>query len=92
MVCLLSSHQEPDEVQRVSEMADRFFKGDLLMGKTKKSAVLAALAGTFVAFGGCLGINPQQFLYDAAIYAAQEFLLDNNGIFDLFQDGGAAAG
>jgi hypothetical protein len=51
-----------------------------------KGAVLAFLAGATMLSGGCL--NWQRILVDTAIYAGTEFLLDNDGVFDLFPDGG----
>jgi len=58
------------------------------MSNTKKAA-LAVVAGSMMAFGGC--INWQQLLYTAAVNTAIEFVTDNDNIFDLFEDGGAAA-
>jgi hypothetical protein len=61
------------------------------MRKMKKGALLAALAGTTL-FGGCLGgWNWQRILWDTAIYAGTEFVLDNDGVFDLFESGDVAA-
>jgi len=57
--------------------------------KSMKKAVLVALAGGFMAMGGC--INWQQLLYSAAINTAIEFVTDNNNIFDIFPDGGTTA-
>ena len=57
------------------------------MRKMKKTALLAALSGATL-FGGCLGgWNWQRILWDTAIYAGTEFLLDNDGVFDLFESG-----
>ncbi|MFH1111178.1 MAG: hypothetical protein V1790_18570 [Planctomycetota bacterium] len=54
------------------------------MRKMKKGALLLALAGTTL-FGGCLGgWNWQRILWDTAMYAGQEYLLDNNGVFNIF--------
>jgi hypothetical protein len=54
------------------------------MRKMKKGALLLALAGTTL-FGGCLGgWNWQRILWDTALYAGQEYLLDNNGVFNIF--------
>lgn len=53
-----------------------------------KGAILALLAGATMLSGGCL--NWQRILLDTAIYAGTEFLLDNDGVFDLFPDGEAA--
>lgn len=60
------------------------------MGKnTCKKAFLAAMAGSVVVFGGCLGGNFLKTVFpSAAVYIGLEFLLDNDtaGI-DLFEDG-----
>jgi hypothetical protein len=56
-----------------------------------RKVALASVAGTLLAFGGCLGINPQQLLYTAAVNTAIEFVTDNDNVFDLFEDGGEAA-
>jgi len=57
--------------------------------KTLKAAAAATLAGMLFQFGGCLGGGGQwgRFLWDGALYAGWEFLLDNDGLFDLFEDG-----
>ena len=56
------------------------------MRKMKKGALLLALAGTTL-FGGCLGgWNWQRILWDTAMYAGQEYLLDNNGVFNIFSN------
>ncbi len=60
------------------------------MRNMKKCAALAALSGATL-FGGCLGLDWQQLLWTTAIYAADEFVLDNDGVFDLFEDGAEAA-
>ena len=55
------------------------------MRKMKKGALLLALAGTTL-FGGCLGgWNWQRILWDTAMYAGQEYLLDG-GVLDIFTD------
>ena len=55
------------------------------MRKMKKTALLAALAGTTL-FGGCLGgWNWQRILWDTAMYAGREYLLDG-GVLDIFTD------
>ncbi len=57
------------------------------MRNVKKGALLAALSGATL-FGGCLGgWNWQRILWDTAIYAGTEFVLDNDGVLDLFDDG-----
>ncbi len=40
-----------------------------------------------LAFGGCLNLNYRQLLWGTALYAAQEYVLDNDAVFDLFEDG-----
>lgn len=55
--------------------------------KTMKVAALLACAGTVFQFGGCLG----NILPSALTYGVLEFALDNDGIFDLFEDGNVAA-
>ena len=57
--------------------------------KSLKVAVVAALAGTVCQFGGCLGFGDGiwgRLVWDAAIYTGFEFVTDNDGVFDLFQD------
>ena len=44
-----------------------------------------ALGGVVLQFGGCPVFS--NLLNNGASWAALEFLLDNNGIFDLFPDG-----
>lgn len=60
------------------------------MKKTKKAA-LVALAGTMMAFGGCIGGWWQAAIAGLPGTIIAEFLLDNDSIFDLFEDGGTAA-
>ncbi len=60
------------------------------MRKSMKLKIAALVAGTvclpFIG-GGCLGK-----LFQAAVAnTAVEYLLDNDGVFDLFEDGAAAA-
>ena len=55
---------------------------------TLKAAALAVVAGTMLQFGGCLNLN--QWLRAAAFEVAFEYVLDNDGIFDLFEDGAVA--
>jgi hypothetical protein len=52
--------------------------------KTMKGAALAAVLGTVLQFGGCF--NLQTLFASAATYATLEFVLDNDGVFDLFAD------
>ncbi len=58
--------------------------------KMKKTALVTLLGGTILG-GGCLGLNWRQVLWTTALYAATEFVLDNDGVFDLFEDGNVAA-
>ena len=58
--------------------------------KSLKVAAMAALAGTVFqfGFGGCLGNGFLGFLLrEAALEAGLEFVLDNDAVFDLFEDG-----
>ncbi|MFQ5491020.1 MAG: hypothetical protein ACE5GE_09890 [Phycisphaerae bacterium] len=58
------------------------------MGKKlmKGGAILGAGCVMFQ-FGGCLGGDAVRFiLTDLALSAAGEFVLDNDAVFDLFQD------
>ena len=57
------------------------------MSNKMKVAALAALVGTVFQFGGCLGGNWQRILWTAAISQGAEWVLDNDGVFDLFDDG-----
>jgi hypothetical protein len=59
--------------------------------RRNRKVALAALAGTLMVFGSCLSVNPQQLLVGAATHSVIEFVLDNDGVFDLFEDGGTAA-
>lgn len=58
--------------------------------KKLKGSVLAVLAGATMFSGGCLNLNWQQLLVDAALNVATEFLLDNNNVLDIFPDGPGA--
>lgn len=58
--------------------------------KMKKTALVALLGGTILG-GGCLGLNWKQLLWTTAVYGVTEFVLDNDGVFDLFEDGNVAA-
>ncbi len=59
---------------------------------TLKVAMVGLLAGTVFQFG-CLNIGGlwKSFITAAPIYALMEFVLDNDGVFDLFEDGNVAA-
>ena len=57
--------------------------------KTMKGAAIAALLGSVLQFGGCFGNSWWgRILGDAALSAAYEFIWDNDGILDLFEDDG----
>ena len=61
------------------------------MSKKAKAVVVTALAGTMLG-GGCLGGLPwKQLLIGAAVNQGFEYLLDNDAVFDLWEDGGVAA-
>ncbi len=56
-----------------------------------KTLAISVLAGGMVLGGGCLNLggwfNPQRLLQNAVGYAVNEFVLDNDAVFDLFEDG-----
>jgi hypothetical protein len=54
--------------------------------KTVKATAAIALLGTVLQFGGCIGQVFQQALAGIPVYLVSEFLLDNDGVFDLFAD------
>jgi hypothetical protein len=51
--------------------------------KSLKVALLVAVCGSMMGFGGGMS---GQLLFDVVEYAALEFVLDNDSVFDLFQD------
>ena len=57
--------------------------------KTLKGAALAATAGCMLQFGGCLSLDSWygKILWDGVMYAGYEYVLDNDAVFDLFEDG-----
>ncbi|MHC4091455.1 MAG: hypothetical protein ACYSVY_14490 [Planctomycetota bacterium] len=58
-----------------------------MMGKKMlKYGALVATGGMILQFGGCLGGNWQNLAWSAVTYAGLEFVTDNDGVFDLFQD------
>jgi hypothetical protein len=67
-----------------------FPRGEQQMKKKMKTAAVAGLACTIVATSGCLGINWTQLLITSAVTQLWEFTLDNDTVFDLFEDGGTA--
>ena len=59
------------------------------MGNKVKKAAFAAMIGTATLFGGCLSLDGfwGRQLMNAAFYAGYEYVLDNDAVFDLFEDG-----
>ena len=57
--------------------------------RTMKGAALAALAGTILGFGGCLGMDTWwgRILWDGALNVGWNYVLDNDAVYDLFEDG-----
>lgn len=53
--------------------------------KTLKAVTLAAVAGMMFQFGGCLNVN--QLVRQGIMWAAFEFVADNDAVFDLFEGG-----
>ena len=55
---------------------------------TMKAAALAAAAGCLLQFG-CLNLGSWwgKALYDGALHTAWDFVLDNDGVYDLWEDG-----
>lgn len=60
------------------------------MRKMKKGALVLMLGGSTL-FGGCLGGWWNAALQGIPGTLLTEFLTDNDGFFDLFEDGGTAA-
>lgn len=63
------------------------------MGKKTvvKSAALALLIGSAFQFGGCLGGKFwRTTFWDTVGHTTLEYILDNDAVFDLFEDDGAA--
>ncbi len=64
-----------------------------MLNRMKKGAAVAALAGTMLFGSGCLGFGDSwwgRLLWDTVQYAGTEFVLDNDAVFDLFEDGNVA--
>lgn len=59
-----------------------------MVRKNSKIVALVLAAGTLFQFGFC---NLQQLAYNFATAALIEFVTDNDGVFDLFEDGAEAA-
>lgn len=53
-----------------------------------KACVLVAMSGTLFQFGGCWGGLTRSLIGAVPVNLALEFLTDNDGVFDLFEDGG----
>jgi len=77
----------PGKYRRLARSRTVLAKEIFKMTNKTKGAALAAAAGSMMMFGGCLDLNWQRLIWDTAIYAAQEFVLDNDGVFDLFEGG-----
>jgi hypothetical protein len=57
--------------------------------KAMKGAAIAALLGSVFGWWGCGGSGGGwwgRILGDTVLYLGQEFVLDNNGVVDLFTD------
>lgn len=59
-----------------------------MKSKTVKSFVMVALTGTLLQFGGCLGTWFNAAWQGIPGTILVEFLLDNDSVLDLFEDGG----
>ncbi len=60
--------------------------------KVKKGVLTLAVTGgvMFAGLGGCLGISTTAALQAAGYYMGLSYVLDNDGVFDLFVDGNPA--
>lgn len=58
--------------------------------KSFKVVALLACTGTVFQLGGCLGTIVQASIQGIPGTVLTEFLLDNDGFFDLFEDGATA--
>lgn len=57
--------------------------------KALKGAAVVAVLGAVFQFGGCLGGNWwKQTLWTTVGYSGLEFVLDNDTVFDVFEDDG----
>jgi hypothetical protein len=61
--------------------------------RTLKGAALTAAAGCLLQFGGCLSLDSWwgKVLWDGALYIGWEYVLDNDAVFDLWEDGAVVA-
>ena len=63
-------------------------RGAKLSKRAIRSAGFAVLLGSIFAFNGCLSADFfKRTLESTVTYGALEFLTDNDGVFDLFEDG-----
>ncbi len=58
-------------------------------GRRLRRAVLLAGGMSLMGFASCLGLDLDRVLRFSAGFAASEFLLDNDAVFDLFEGGSA---
>ncbi len=61
-----------------------------MLKNAKKLSLVALASGALFQFG-CLGLNWTQLLWSTAVTSAIEFVLDNDAVVDLFEDGNVAA-
>jgi hypothetical protein len=60
----------------------------MMAKKTIKGAALASVLGMVFQFGGCLSSDLMtRVFWTTAGYSGLEFILDNDAVFDLFEDG-----
>jgi len=56
--------------------------------KIRRSLIAVMMLGSTLAFNGCLSADFFKRTLEATVtYGALEFLLDNDAVFDLFEDG-----
>lgn len=62
----------------------------MMMRKNVKKIAVVVVAGTMLQFGGCFGFGGDGFfgrVVSATVAGVvSDFLTDNDGVFDLFQD------
>lgn len=63
------------------------------MKRNSKALALILSAGAMLPAWGCLGggWNWRQILWTGVLTTGFEYVLDNDGVFDLFEDGNVAA-
>jgi hypothetical protein len=64
-------------------------ENDAMSKKFRKGVLIALLGGTMLQFGGCF--NLRWLLQSVVPAAAVEFVIDNDAVFDLFEDGNVPA-